>query len=131
MSLQLDPQGASGDEHGSSSSESSDEDDRLVTEYGHYRASTKYLRTSKRPANYDTLLWWRANAERFPGIAKIARKYLCMQPSSAASERAFSLTGHIVGRRRTGLSIQTLEALACLRTWFVVHDCSDASIVSI
>lgn len=88
MAQQLDPQRTSGDERGSPSSESSDEDDRLVSEYGHYRASTKHLRTSKRPANYDTPCGGEPTQNVSPVLQKLrASTCVCNRRHAPASER--------------------------------------------
>jgi hypothetical protein len=38
----------------------------------------------------DALEWWRRKAAEYPSVARIARKYLAIQASSAPSERVFS-----------------------------------------
>ena len=49
------------------------------------------------------LRWWKLNGETFPLLAKLAKYYLCIQATSCASERAFSLAGTIVSCKRTCL----------------------------
>ena len=41
--------------------------------------------------NFCALQWWKQNAPELPYWAKAAQKILLVQPSSAASERGFSL----------------------------------------
>lgn len=51
-----------------------------------------------------TLAWW-AKAQRvYPHIARLARKYLAVQASSAASERVFSVGGLVITKHRNRLS---------------------------
>jgi hypothetical protein len=59
----------------------------------------------------DALLWWRENANRFPVLARIARRFLCVPATSAPSERVWSAAGEIVGDRRSRLTDASAEAL--------------------
>lgn len=40
---------------------------------------------------YDPLEWWKCNASALPHWSKVAQKMFLLQPSSAATERVFSL----------------------------------------
>ena len=41
------------------------------------------------PSSIDTLLWWYVNNVNFSGIAKVARKWLCVSATFTAPERLF------------------------------------------
>ena len=117
-----------------SESESSDDEARLRNRepvaFQDLGDATKPLRTSKRPADYDVLKWWQSEGNKHPACRDIARKYLCMQASSAPCERVFSLTSYILGLRRTRMSAENLNALACLKSWLALHhDMPSTSIV--
>ena len=43
----------------------------------------------------DPLAWWKDNLHRFPILAKMARIYLAVQPTSAPAERVFSRASHL------------------------------------
>jgi hAT family C-terminal dimerisation region len=64
--------------------------------------------------NHDPLAWWRIHAGEFPMLAILARRYLCMMPSSAPVERVFSAAGNIFSKRRPNLSSAALEAQVLL-----------------
>jgi len=52
----------------------------------------KYLaKTADGSEQFDPLEWWKLNADELPNWSSAARKVLLLQPSSAASERVFSL----------------------------------------
>ena len=63
------------------------------------------------PANCDVLKWWKDHCKEFPLLAKCARKYLCIQASSASSERTFSTGGSIVSYKRTKLDVENVHML--------------------
>ena len=47
----------------------------------------------------DPLEWWRDHASKYPTLALLARKYLALQATSAATERIFSLVARIMENR--------------------------------
>ena len=52
----------------------------------------QYLaKTADVSEQFDLLEWWKLNADELPNWSSAARKVLVLQPSSAASERVFSL----------------------------------------
>lgn len=67
-----------------------------------------------RPKDACPLKWWAEHESTFPSIAKLARKYLCVQATSVASERAFSGAGNIVSARRTALKPARVNELCFL-----------------
>jgi hypothetical protein len=62
----------------------------------------------------DPLLWWKDHCSRFPVLAKLARRYLCIPASSAPSERVFSKMNIIVSKRRSQLEVERVERLLLL-----------------
>ena len=66
----------------------------------------------------DPIAWWRANANRFPRLAVLARRYLSIPATSTPSERVFSVAGIVVDKRRCALSAEMINALVFLhRNW--------------
>ena len=61
--------------------------ERLVREIERYEAVMR--------PDSDSIKWWRNNELIFSLMAKLAKNYLCIAASSAASERVFSTAGHI------------------------------------
>ncbi|XP_046873195.1 E3 SUMO-protein ligase ZBED1-like [Hypomesus transpacificus] len=57
---------------------------------------TKFLQEEAVDASSDPLMWWSDNHSRFPQIAKLAQKYMCICATSTSSERMFSTAGNIV-----------------------------------
>ena len=51
----------------------------------------------------DPLTWWCANNKHYPGLAKLAKRYLCITATSVPSERLFSKAGELVSHKRSCL----------------------------
>ena len=73
----------------------------------------RYLRSVASP-ECDLLRWWRKHADAYPHCAAVARRFLAIPASSAASERLFSATGRIVDKRRSRLLPERVESLVFL-----------------
>ena len=65
----------------------------------------------------DILKYWAAKQYQYPVVAKIARDYLAIPATSAASERVFSNGSDIITKKRNRLSPSTVRYLLCLRDW--------------
>jgi hypothetical protein len=65
----------------------------------------RYRLAQVAPEDSDPLEWWRANQERFPRLAALARRILCIPASSAPTEREFSHVNCIADKRRAQLSV--------------------------
>ena len=66
------------------------------------------------PLDSDPLNWWSSHCNSFPTLAKLAKKYLCINASSVSSERLFSISGNIVSRKRSLLKPETVNKLVFL-----------------
>ena len=55
----------------------------------------------------DLMSWWNENTNLYPGLSVVARNVLCA--TSAASERNFSLAGHVVSARRSRLNSSSVN----------------------
>ncbi|XP_061164341.1 E3 SUMO-protein ligase ZBED1-like [Saccostrea echinata] len=62
----------------------------------------------------DPLSWWRGNENKFPSIAKLARKFLGSPATSVPSERIFSSAGLLVSKLRDRLSSDTVDKIIFL-----------------
>jgi hypothetical protein len=62
----------------------------------------------------DPLLWWKFHQPKYPHLAKLARKFLCINPTSVSPERIFSKSGWIVNKRRTLLKDEHVAMLVFL-----------------
>lgn len=75
---------------------------------------TAYLREPVIEGEDDPLAWWRSNHTRFPLMAKVSRKYLCICATSTSSERLFSTAGNIVTPQRSLLKPEKVDMLVFL-----------------
>ena len=62
----------------------------------------------------DPLIWWKVEHGRFPDLAYLAKKYLCICGTSVASERMFSTAGYIASHTRNRLLPQNVNKLVFL-----------------
>ena len=53
------------------------------------------------PPKTDLLQWWKENKFRFPKVAIVARKWLCVPGTSTPSERVFSDCGIALSAKRS------------------------------
>ena len=60
------------------------------------------------------LMWWKQNQSRFPALARMARRYLSVPATSTPSERAFSIAGGIVNKKRACLLPENVSMLIFL-----------------
>lgn len=72
---------------------------------------------------YNPLLWWSQNESKFPVIAHIARKVLCVPATSAPVERLFSHAGLTIANDRARLLPDMAEDLVFLHdAWELVDE---------
>ena len=86
-------------------------------ELDHYKRATKLpLRIIQNGEKIfsDPLLWWKQNEHKFPILARLARIYLAVQPSSAPSERIFSAASRLLSARRS-----TMDPVFAGKAFFV------------
>jgi hypothetical protein len=80
----------------------------------------EYLAT-KLPPDFDylkpfsSLEWWKVNGNKFPRVAVLARRYLCVPATSTPSERLFSSAGETLSSKRSTLSNRMLRALVVIQ----------------
>lgn len=76
-----------------------------------------YLRASREVESCNPLSFWRANAEKYPKLANLARIVLPIQATSVASERAFSRAGKVDTVSRNRLSSDSFRCNLLLNSW--------------
>ena len=74
----------------------------------------RYAREKTIGSEDDPLQWWKKNKNIFPVMCHLARKHLCVQATSTTAERAMSLLGNIVSKKRCQLSDEHVKMLAYL-----------------
>ena len=71
------------------------------------------------------LQWWRLHQKTYPGLSKLALKYLSVCATSVPSERIFSTRGKVVhGRSRLKACLYNIKVKACLYNILVAHSMS-------
>ena len=59
----------------------------------------------------NPLEWWKNREERYPRLAKLARRFLAVIATSVPCERIFSQSGWLLNKRRTLLSDERISDL--------------------
>ena len=70
----------------------------------------------------NVLKYWASKEYEYPIIARIARDYLAIPATSAASESVFSIGGDIFSIKRNKLGVDNTRRLLCLRDWSVLAE---------
>src|SRR5690606_36657321 len=75
-----------------------------------------------RQAMIKPLEFWQQKEKVFPYLAKMARDYLAIPATSAASERCFSQARVLLPYTRNRLSRKTIKEHMLLDSWFKYFD---------
>ena len=62
----------------------------------------------------NALEWWRRHHERFPRVAKLTKKLMCVPATSVPAERVFSTSGSIITKLRSSLKPENVNMLVFL-----------------
>jgi hypothetical protein len=79
---------------------------------------SQYLKEEPEQEGTSILQYWFTRRKKFPTLAKMARIFLAIPATSAASERVFSKGRRIVLWQRSSLKPQSLEELLCVKEWY-------------
>ncbi|KAG5565732.1 hypothetical protein RHGRI_001598 [Rhododendron griersonianum] len=69
--------------------------------------------------DFDILVWWKTNSNKYPILSKLARDVLAVPVSTVASESAFSTGGRVLDPFRSSLSPSMVETLVCTQNWLL------------
>ncbi|KAK5854622.1 hypothetical protein PBY51_004802 [Eleginops maclovinus] len=76
---------------------------------------TKFLKEDVLDAaSCEPLMWWHDNQRRYPLMAKLAQKYMCICATSTSSERMFSTAGNSATPERSCLKPHKVNMLVFL-----------------
>ena len=75
----------------------------------------RYQQEDPISSNDCALKWWYRHKDLYPIMSKLAAKYLSVQATSTAAERAFSTLGNMVTKKRTLLSDEHVQKLSYLK----------------
>uniref|UniRef100_G3N6T0 HAT C-terminal dimerisation domain-containing protein n=2 Tax=Gasterosteus aculeatus TaxID=69293 RepID=G3N6T0_GASAC len=75
---------------------------------------SSYLQSASVESDTDPLKWWKDHEVVFPGLSRLAKKYLLVPATSSPSERVFSCSGNIVTCHRASLKPDTVDRLVFL-----------------
>ena len=73
-----------------------------------------YMQEPSPFVDVNVLEWWKENCNRFPAIAEVARRRLCIPATSTPAERLFSKAGCIINSKRAVLDPDNASMLCFL-----------------
>jgi hypothetical protein len=73
-----------------------------------------YLAEPQLRFDMDPYEWWKSREEKYPAIAALAKRYLCIPASSASAEKTFSRAGNIVTPKENCLLPENVNQLVFL-----------------
>jgi hypothetical protein len=97
--------------------------DKLKDELKRYRArpAESVFIDANTKGYRNPLAWWRDNKADFPIMSELARVLLCIQATSAPSERIFSLASRVISKLRSSLSPENASQIVFVNgalDWF-------------
>ena len=69
--------------------------------------------------NFNVIAWWKKISGAYPILSLMPRDFLAIPVSTVSSKSAFSAAERILGKNRTSLAPETLEALICAKDWLI------------
>lgn len=75
----------------------------------------RYQDSPPLPLSDEPLGWWKSEACKYPHLAGLAQRYLCVPGTSVPSERIFSTAGDIISAQRCALTSEPADQLLFLK----------------
>ena len=75
----------------------------------------RYQDSPPLPLSDEPLGWWKSEACKYPHLARLAQRYLCVPGTSVPSERIFSTAGEIISAQRSTLTSDHADQLVFLK----------------
>ncbi|MBN3288019.1 ZBED1 protein, partial [Polyodon spathula] len=73
-----------------------------------------YVKETPLSADSNPLEWWKKSVLKYPHLAQLAKKYLCVPGMYVRSERVFSTAGNTVNKKRAALDPKQVDRLVFL-----------------
>ena len=89
-----------------------DECAALVSKW--FQSPVEIVKGAKDFSDPSVLQWWGRYHLKYPKIANLARCRICVQASSATSERAFSKVGLVISKKRQRLTADHVDGIGLL-----------------
>ena len=82
---------------------------------------SRYFALSSIPIDSDPLLWWRANARKYPVLARMARDILAIPASSAEPERVHSGGRTVINWNQSRMGVESIEASVAVKCFLTYN----------
>jgi len=102
---------------------------KLKSTSNNYRLDKDTLSSCHTRGEFDILKFWQSaeTKKQFPRLCKLALGILSIPASSSPGERAFSLAGNVVTKKRTQLGSGTVDSLVVMNSFYRRKDSQDTA----
>ncbi|GBC45176.2 ribonuclease H-like domain-containing protein [Rhizophagus irregularis DAOM 181602=DAOM 197198] len=97
----------------------------LLSQIGEFHLQANPYKLPYDSQTNTPLSWWRMCKPTPPYIQLLAKKLFSIAPHAANCERVWSICGWMTGKRRTRLSVENLEAMSKIHSYYITNSKSE------
>jgi hypothetical protein len=95
--------------------------EKLLAQMRKYKGKKSPFNQSYSKSDIPTIWWESVQRKDEWELSTLALRLLSVTPHSASCERSFSILGWFYGQRRTNLSLQKIEGMCKLHTYYITN----------
>ena len=97
----------------------------LLSQLGEFHLQTTPFNSPFNSQINSPLNWWKMCKPTPPYLRLLAMKLFSIAPHAASCERVWSVCGWMIGKRRTRLSVDNLEAMLKIHSYYITNSKSE------
>lgn len=97
--------------------------EKLLSQIRKYKLRKAPFNQSYNSNSDNPIIWWEAtqNSDEEWQLQALALRLFAITPHSASCERSFSILGWFYGKRRTNLTVERVEGMCKLHTFYITN----------